>query len=407
MSDEEKENYESENVKKEPVEIKNEKEITYGKVTVSQNKGTGVKSFILGLCGGLVGSVAILAIAFNVPVIKDKLLFDNSTIPNTDIPSTIVKNMVEYQNPVPAVASNAGSSVVGVTVEYTYNSFFGVQKLSQEGSGIIITNDGYILTNNHVVSTNSSAINKLVKVYLSNSSEPLEASIIGTDAETDIAVLKVDCTDLPAIELGSSDDLEVGAMVIAIGNPLGRQLAGSITVGYVSALDRKVSDTAGNTYTLIQTDAAINEGNSGGALVNTNGQLIGINMAKIEGSGIEGLGFAIPIDKVKNIIDDLIEYKKVIRPSIGIQGINVDEATKNRYNLDSVGVYIRYIEPFSAAEITGLRISDIIVKIDGQTVTSMEQLNEVKNKHSVGDNVEIVIIRNGNEMKINVTLKEQ
>ena len=405
MSEFNNEEMQDNNMKNDIVPTNNEKQISYGKVTV-QKQGNSAKSFFMGMLGGIVGCGIVAIAVLNIPSVKE-LLFVQGDNEENEVPSTIIKNMVEYQNPIPAVASTAGSSVVGISVEYTYNSFFGQQRLSQEGSGIIISSDGYILTNNHVVSTDINEQNKIVHVYLSNSTEPLEATIIGTDEQTDIAVLKVDCTDLPAINMGSSDELEVGAMVVAIGNPLGRQFAGSITVGYVSALNRKLTDSYGNSYVLIQTDAAINEGNSGGALVNANGELIGINMAKIEGTGIEGLGFAIPIDDVKTIINDLIEYKKVIRPTIGIQGVNVDEATKNRYNLDSIGVYIKYIEQFSAAEKAGLRIADIIVKIQGEVITSMEELNEIKNQYKVGDTITLDIIRDGKEMKVEVTLKEQ
>lgn len=387
--------------------VKAEKEIIYGKDN-GKIGGThsGIKGFFGGLIGSVIGMVLMIAVIINVPEIKGKIFAVND-YKGKDTPSTIIQNTVEYQNPVPSVSTKAGPSVVGVTVEYLYTSFFGTQKAVQEGSGIIISPDGYILTNCHVVDTNSSAMEKVAKVYLPNSSEPLEAKIVGTDAQTDIAVLKVDCTDLPAIAIGSSTDLEVGAMVVAIGNPLGRQFEGSVTVGYVSALNRQLSDSAGNTYTLIQTDAAINEGNSGGALVNANGELVGINMAKIEGTGIEGLGFAIPIDDVRSVIDDLIQYKKVIRPSIGIEGINVNETTKKRYNLDSVGVYIKSINTFSAAEIAGLKIGDIIVKIQNQAITSMEELNEVKNQYQVGDKITLDIVRGGKQMSVELTLKEE
>ena len=405
MSDFDNQQEKDSNIKNDVIPTSENKQITYGKVT-SKDNTSGIQSFLIGMLGGVLGCGIVLAVVFNIPNIKTNLLYNEEANEN-DVPATVIKNMVEYQNPIPAVASTAGSSVVGISVEYTYNSFFGQQRLSQEGSGIIISSDGYIITNNHVVSTDAGVENTVVKVYLSNSTEPLEATIVGTDQQTDIAVLKVDCTDLPAVKMGSSIDLEVGAMVVAIGNPLGRQFAGSITVGYVSALNRKLSDSYGNSYVLIQTDAAINEGNSGGALVNTNGELIGINVAKIEGTGVEGLGFAIPIDDVKTIINDLIEYKKVIRPTIGIQGVNVDEATKNRYNLDSVGVYIKYIEQFSAAEKAGLKIADIIVKVQGEAVTSVEELNEVKNKYKVGDTITLDIIRDGKEKKVEVTLKEQ
>lgn len=409
MDNEEMDKREDFGVKQEMIPMQDKRKISYGKVTINRKRDfSGTKGFFTGILGGVLGMALTVAVVMNVPSIKEKIFTtDEEVAVKEETPSTIIKNMIEYQNPVPSVASKVGPSVVGVTVEYTYNSFFGRQKMEQEGSGIIISKDGYIITNNHVLSTGTGDVEKHAKVYLPNSSEPLDAEIIGTDAQTDIAVVKVDCTDLPAVTLGSSDQLEVGSMVVAIGNPLGRQFKGSVTVGYVSALNRQVSDNTGTTHTLIQTDAAINEGNSGGALVNTNGELVGINVAKIEGTGVEGLGFAIPIDSVKDVIDDLIEYKKVIRPTIGIEWINVNEATKNRYNLDSVGVYIKSINPFSAAELAGLKIGDIIIQIDNKKVTCIEELNEVKNQHKVGDTVELVIMRNGKELKVDVTLKEE
>ncbi len=393
---------------KNEVSVIEEKKITYGKIKYC---GGGFKSFLFGALGGLV----LFGGLYVCMLIPNSILVPNSN--NSDVTpnnnsenntSTIInQTTIKYENPVPNVATVVGPSVVGVTVEYMYSSFFGNQQAVVEGSGVIISSDGYIITNNHVVDTGSYSSNEKVYVYLSNSTEPIEAEVIGKDAKTDMAVLKIDCTDLSPITMGNSSDLQVGDMVVAIGNPLGLEFAGSVTVGYVSALNREVTNSNGSVYNTIQTDAAINSGNSGGALVNTKGELVGINSAKIASTNVEGICFAIPIDDVKDIIDELIKYKKVIRPDVGIEGINVDEATKNRYNLDATGVYIRNITTFGAAEIAGLTVGDIIIKINDTQITSMEDLNKIKNKHEVGDTLKFTIIRNKQEKQIDVILKAE
>ena len=194
---------------------------------------------------------------------------------------------------------------------------------------------------------------------------------------------------------------------MAIGNPLGMQ--SSVTTGSISALNRKITDSDGKQFTLIQTDTAINEGNSGGALVNTKGEVIGINTLKASGTGVEGLGFAIPINSTKSIYSDLIQYNKVKRPYIGITGSDItDEIIKKNPNSNLVkGAYIRSIEEYSPAERAGLRTGDIIIKADGQVVETMDDLNEIKNKHSIGDTISIVINRNGSEQEVSLTLIEQ
>ena len=215
-----------------------------------------------------------------------------------------------------------------------------------------------------------------ITVKLYNDDTEYEAEIVGTDEQTDLAVIKIDKDDLTAAELGDSDSVQVGEFCMAIGNPLG--LGTTVTDGIVSAVNREVTDEDGNTYTAIQTNAAINSGNSGGALVNSQGQVIGINTLKVSGEGVEGVGFAIPINSTKDIYQQLIEYNKVKRPYLGIGGIEVDDETAKANNL-TVGIYVKTLETFSAAEKAGIRVGDVIVKADGKDVETMDELNEIKN----------------------------
>ena len=191
---------------------------------------------------------------------------------------------------------------------------------------------------------------------------------------------------------------------MAVGNPLGMQ--SSITAGVISAVNRDVTDSDGKTYKLIQTDAAINSGNSGGALVNSKGQVIGINTLKVAQEGVEGMGFAIPINSAKPIYEDLIQYNKVRRPYIGITGRDLDQVTAQRNNLVE-GIYVVSVEEFSAAEKAGIKAGDVIVKADGTDVKTMDELNAVKNNHNIGDQMTIVVNRNGEEKELTLTLQEQ
>ena len=199
------------------------------------------------------------------------------------------------------------------------------------GSGIVISEDGYILTNNHIVSSSSSEsyyeVSEATKVTVTlfNDETEYEAKIVGKDEQTDLAVIKIEKTGLSKAEFADSDSVKVGEFAMAVGNPLGMQ--SSITCGVISAVNREVTDSDGKKFTLIQTDAAINSGNSGGALVNSEGKVIGINTLKLSGTGIEGMGFAIPINSTTDITSQLIQYSKVKRPYIGISGIDLDEKT--------------------------------------------------------------------------------
>lgn len=367
---------------------------------------------------GVLGAGIVLGTCLGVPQIRQNLLVSQNSTKTTSTESqgtqinTTQISLEEYSGTGISVAQKVLPSIVGITVEYQVNSVFMNQQTSAraQGSGVIISEDGYILTNNHVINSSSSStyyeIGEATKVsvYLYNDTTEYQATVVGTDELTDLAVIKIDKTGLTAAELGDSDSVIVGEFAMAVGNPLGMQ--SSVTAGMISAVDRKVTDSEGVTYTLIQTDAAINSGNSGGALVNSKGQVIGINSLKVSGTGVEGMGFAIPINSVKPIYEQLIQYSKVKRPYIGITGRNLDEQTANRNNLVT-GIYVVSVEEFSAAEKAGIKIGDVIIKADGQNITTMSELNSIKNTHEIGEVMTITVNRDGKEKEITITLAEE
>ena len=388
-----------------------------------QGSGAGFgKAVVLPFVSGIIGATLILGVCFSVPTIKSEILGNGST-PQRDDNSNINYNNVNMNLVSLSSISDTGvyvaqkvlPSIVGINVEYSVSSIFSRNQstATAEGSGVIISEDGYILTNNHVIDSSSSSSYyevvdaSKITVYLYNDDTPYEAEIIGTDAQTDLAVIKIDKTGLTAAELGDSDTVQVGEWCMSIGNPLG--MRSTVCQGSISALNRQITDSDGKTYNVIQTDAAINEGNSGGALVNSQGQVIGINTLKASGEGVEGLGFAIPINDTKDIYSDLIQYSKVRRPYIGITGSDITEDTvKANPTFDLVvGAYVRSVEDYSPAEKAGLKIGDIIIEADGQTVESMDDLNEIKNGHQIGDTMTLKIYRSGQEETVELTLAEQ
>lgn len=305
------------------------------------------------------------------------------------------------------IATRVGPSIVGVSnLASSSYSYLNRNMLRSTGSGIIISDQGYIITNNHVIAN----ANEL-KITLA-SGEEVNAELIGTDVATDIAVLKINPADcvgpLTAAALGDSSDLRVGDNVLAIGNPLGLTLAGSVTHGIVSALDRKLT-IDGTTYNLIQTDAAINSGNSGGALVNAYGEVIGINSAKVSYDGIEGLGFAIPIDDVKDIIEDLIRDGYVHgRPSIGVNIVEINNSIAYYYNLPvNYGLFVNDVVEGGSAAMAGIEVGDIIIAFNGEKVTSSSSFIAMRNTFVAGDTIELTINRDGHEKKVSVKLQEE
>ena len=381
------------------------------------------KSVLVPFISGILGATLVVGTCFNVPAIKKSLIGKSTSTTqstqsvNYNNINTNLVSLSSFSDTGVAVAQKVLPSVVGIKVQYAVNSIFSqnTSTAMAEGSGVIISSDGYILTNNHVINsseTNSNSFYSLgeatkITVSLYNDDTEYPAKIIGTDQQTDLAIIKIDKTDLTAAKLGDSNSIQVGEWCMAIGNPLG--MASSVTAGTISALNRKITDDDGKNYTLIQTDAAINSGNSGGALVNTNGEVIGINTIKASGTGVEGLGFAIPINSTKSITEDLIKYNKVKRPYIGITGTNITESTikANPTAKLVVGCYVRAVSEFSPAEKAGLKIGDIIIKADGTQVKTMDELNDIKNKHSIGDTMTLTISRDGKEQDVSITLAEQ
>ena len=398
---------------------------SYNKNEKSQKNKTGFgKTVILPFVSGVVGCSVVLGTCFGVPSIRSKLINNFSSNISTSNSSSTQSNgyvtqtsLSNYSDTAVYAANKILPSIVGIKIEYTVNtqSFFGRSSSSTataSGSGIIISDDGYILSNNHVVSSSTSESNSYyqitdagkVTVTLFGDETEYEAKIVGQDEQTDLAVIKIEKTGLTKAEFADSDSVKVGEFAMAVGNPV--NMNSTVTTGIISAVNRKITDSDGKTYTCIQTDAAINSGNSGGALVNSEGKVIGINTLKLSGTGIEGIGFAIPINSTTDITSQLIQYSKVKRPFIGISGIDLNAETAKTYNLVE-GVYVKSVEDFSAAEKAGLKAGDVIIEVEGKSIKTMDELNEVKNSHKIGDELKLKINRNGTEKEITLTLGEQ
>lgn len=315
-------------------------------------------------------------------------------------------------NSITAIAKKVGPSIVGIRMitQSPRNWFYGdSSQYVDEGSGIIISSDGYIMTNYHVVQyadpKNNISSSTTLEVFLSDDRQAT-AKFVGGDRKTDLAVIKIDLKKLPAATLGDSSKLEVGELAVAIGNPLGLEFRGSVTAGVISALNRTVN-IDNKILNLIQTDAAINPGNSGGALVNSKGEVIGINTAKISESGVEGLGFAIPVNEAKPIIDQLIAFGYVKgRPYIGIEGIDITETVSRQYGLP-VGVYVYNTTSDGGAAKAGIKRGDVIVSMAGKTVKTIYDIESIMKNYKAGDTVSVTVVRNGKKVKLSLTFEEE
>lgn len=280
------------------------------------------------------------------------------------------------------------------------------------GTGVVVAEKGYIVTNAHVIydSEYGGGEAKEISVLL-NDEKSYDAELIGYDTDCDLAVLKIDAKGLTAAEFGDSDELKLGESVVAIGNPLGFELMDTVTSGIVSGLNRNITIND-KSMKLLQTDAAINSGNSGGPLINKYGQVIGINSSKMSSSyssnsaSIEGIGFAIPSNDVSRIVEDIMQYGYVTgKPQLGISCQDVTETIANMYNLP-VGIYITAVTEGSAAEKAGLRYGDVITEVDGEKVSTTEELTAKKNEHEAGDTIKLTYVRSGKTEHVKVTLDE-
>lgn len=300
------------------------------------------------------------------------------------------------------IVEKCKDSVVEITTESASsgNSIFGQYVSQGAGSGVIISKDGYIVTNNHVVSGATS-----LKVTTTDGTE-YDASVVGKDSQTDLAVIKVDANNLQAAILGDSDILQVGDPAIAIGNPLG-ELGGTVTTGIISATDRQIT-IDDETMTLLQTDAAINPGNSGGGLFNADGNLIGIVNAKESSTGIEGLGFAIPITPAQDIITELMQNGSVTsRPALNVSLYDYTSNNQGQYSKYEDGCYIVQIVKNGAADKAGLKQNDRILSFDSEQIQSTSDVKNVLKKHKIGDTIKMVVERDSKKITVEITLQAQ
>lgn len=346
----------------------------------------GILFLVLCLCVGAAGG-GIAGYWFN----RDKTTVVIQTAPPASNTSLDEKRTMAEQ-----VAAMEGDSIVEVTTESKQtHPFFGSFIVSGAGSGVILSGNGYIVTNNHVIDNATT-----IRVRLHNGEE-LPAALVGTDQQTDLAVIKIDKTGLEPAVLADSADVTVGEPVVAIGNPLGT-LGGTVTEGIISAKDREII-IGGESMKLLQTSAAINPGNSGGGLFDENGRLVGVVNAKSSGEEIEGIGFAIPADTVKTIAPALIEHGYVKgRPMLGVSLIDVDSMDKLLYyQLEQPGVYVAQAPASSA-----LKQGDRILKVEGQDIVTADNIKTLIHKNKAGDSIIITVQRDGKEQDISVTLLE-
>jgi len=328
---------------------------------------------------------------------KDKVPKDiTGNISSSSLGNNNIKGI--YSNSISQVSEKVAPAVVGIS-----NKEEGLWDTPEgSGSGIIFKSDGYIITNYHTVEDATE-----IKVKLSND-KVLQATVVGTDAISDLAVIKVEATNLPIATFADSSKVNVGDLAIAVGNPLGEQFSGMVTAGIISALDRKINIVDKKTgeqtiYKIIQTDAAVNPENSGGALCNIFGEVIGINSLKISSaSGAYGMGFAININEVKEIIKGLMTNGKVIRPALGIYGV----PSISKGNYATQGVYVQEVVSGSGAAVGGIMPNDILIQIGDASVRNMEDVSNVLEKFKVSDRLSCKIWRNGKVKNISIVLSE-
>ncbi len=352
------------------------------------------------VCVLVSAAVGISSAAATVFILKGSLNGNSSPLTDGDTNKVITEINVEetVESVIEAVAEKVNPSVVGIQTTASTTSFFGgSSESSGEGSGIIYSADGYIITNYHVIESAVTSTSSKIDVYLSDNTEKsYSATVVGYNISHDLAVIKISASNLTPIELADADKLKVGQYVAAVGSPGGLDFMGSVTYGIISGLDRVISDSAtGSSVELIQTDAAINPGNSGGALVNTKGELVGVNSSKIAATEYEGMGFAIPVDTVTEICDKIISRENEPNPYIGI-------TISERYTAEilerlgyPVGAVVRSVITDGPAYDAGIRSGDIITEFDGKKITEYTELSDYIADTVPGESVTVKIYRSG------------
>ncbi len=412
----------------EPQQPKNQPYYTENVKKAKQRKIGAGHLILVSVLSSLLGAGIMLAASVYIaPAISTeagKILGTPDDAAQTSVGDNGIYKKVEItqsSSPVEEIAEKVGPSIVGIQITVparsNYGFFFDLEQNGVGyGSGIIIRKDGYILTNNHVIegAVSSQMSNKLIdgakiEVVLPGDKNKLyEAKIVGRDSKTDIAVLKIEMDNLPAAELGDSDLVKTGELAVAIGNPGGMDYMGSVTAGIISGINRSIVMDNGQELKLLQTDAAINPGNSGGALVNSQGQVIGVNTIKIAATDVEGIGFAIPINKANEIAESLIEHKYVKdRPYIGVVIDNTFTKEEAERLKVPNGLLVYEVQALSAAYKAGIHTGDIITGFDGKKITEFNDLETQKNTHKPGDKVMVEVYRDGETLMLEMTLGEE
>jgi serine protease Do len=378
-------------------------------------KGPGFgRTIFLPFLSGLIGAALVIAICLGVPSVRNVIsgLFDTKTVSNEVPTNSTSKGLEDYSEESALIAERLLPSVVGIDVSLNVSSVIerNVSKALAEGSGIIVSEDGYIITNSHVVSPSNPSSHyevsgsSYIQVYLHNEDIPYTAQIIGKDDEIDLAVIKIDKNGLTPAILGDSSTLKQGEWCMAIGNPLG--MISSVTTGTISALDRNVTDSDGQTHNVIQTSAAINSGNSGGALINSKGEIIGVNTLKASGEGVEGLAFAIPVNTVSEIYNKIMASSNIHTPYIGAFGSNYNN-NDNSNNTSIKGVYVNTIDAGSPAALGGMQVGDVITRIDNNAIEPTSDLDTYLSSKQVGDTITVIIVRNNQEYSVTIIIGEK
>lgn len=391
----------------------------YPMASVKTKRGPGaVTVIVLALIFGFVGGMLGMYVQSNFFQKSTNDTSTNQSLPDVSQSDGGVKTeqvkTVNINNegtfPVAAISEKVSPSVVGVQVTTVMRDYFyGDYETTAEGSGVIYSADGYIITNHHVIEPAllAQGSSPKIMVYLpSDIDNPIEAEVIGYDISMDLALIKVDKTGLAATEFGDSDDVNIGDIAVAIGNPGGLEFMGSTSFGVISGLNRTIKLESGANLGVIQTDAAINPGNSGGALANADGKVIGINSAKLANADFEGMGFAVPINKVIEVCERIINKKGAALPYIGIQDDQRFTSSILVSNGYPEGVVVGGVVEGGPAEAAGVEVGDIITKFNGVDTPNIALLNNERNKCSPGDKAIITVYRQKAELEIEVTLAE-